>query len=85
MKGLYSLFDRGVMKFMLPFPSDADQDAIRQCRYLVNGENESVFKKFPEDYDLYFVGWFNEEEGVLMPAKTPRMITKIIDLVKKDV
>lgn len=85
MKGLYSLFDRGVQKFMVPFPSDTDDDAIRQCRYLVNGNNESVFKKFPEDFDLYHVGWFIEDEGKLLPVASPKMITKIIDLVKKEV
>nr|QJB19409.1 MAG: nonstructural protein [Microvirus sp.] len=85
MKGLYSLFDRGVQKYMIPFPSDAEQDAIRQCRYLVNGDNDSVFKKFPEDFDLYHIGWFVEDEGKLLPLATPKMIVKIIDLVKKEV
>lgn len=80
MKPMYSLFDRGITKFMLPFPAETDEDAIRQCKMLFKQSEKSPIVQFAEDYDLYFVGWFNDEEGVLVPNKSVKMIKKLIEL-----
>lgn len=80
MRGLYSIFDRGVAKFMVPFPAETDHDAIRQCKQVVNSDRKSPITDYPEDYDLYFVGWFNDEEGKLVTNQAPKMITQLKEL-----
>lgn len=80
MRGLYSIFDRGVGKYMMPFPAETDHDAIRQCKAVVNSDRKSPMTDYPEDYDLYFVGWFNEEECKLQSAQAPRLVTMLKEL-----
>lgn len=80
MKGLYSIFDRGIGKYLLPFPAETDHEAIRQCKTVVNDKRESNITLYPEDYDLYFIGWFNDEEGKLQPGQSIRLVKKLADL-----
>lgn len=80
MKGLYSIFDRGINKFLIPYPAETDQDAIRQCKSIVNDNRKTPFVEFPEDFDLYFTGYFNDETGTLIPSTNVRFIVKLADL-----
>jgi len=82
MRSLYSIFDRGVGKFNIPFPAETDHDAIRQCKAVVNSDRKSPITDYPEDFDLYQVGKFNEESGTLIPfeANSIRFVIKLIDL-----
>jgi len=85
MKGLYSIFDRGIGKYLLPFPAETDHEAIRQCKTVVNDKRESNITLYPEDYDLYFIGWFKDDQAKLIPAEPNYLVVKLSDLkeVKK--
>jgi len=39
---------------------------------------ESIIGKNPEDYDLYYVGTYDERTGKLNPTSTPEHITKAV-------
>lgn len=62
---MYSVKDELTNKFMNPMfveeEEHADQIAIRQFRSNVN--NIKLWKDNPNDYSLYKVGFFDDEEG----------------------
>jgi len=41
---------------------------------------ESIIGKNPEDYDLYYVGDYDERTGKLFPTDSPQHITKAVAL-----
>ncbi|WGL31182.1 nonstructural protein [Dipodfec virus UOA04_Rod_760] len=62
---LYSIYDKKLNKFIPPFFASCQEDAIRQVSSIVNYTN-SLICRFPEDYSLYFVGYFDEKSGMLI-------------------
>lgn len=54
--------DRAVDAFGVPVFVAAVGQAIRSFTDEINNEN-SAFNKHPEDYDLYFVGEFDDSDG----------------------
>lgn len=75
---LFSFKDLKTGKFMPPFFSNSDEDAKRQCSSIVNFSN-SLICKFPEDYQLYFIGTFSEDTGIIVSV-TPELICECSSL-----
>lgn len=66
---LYCIQDRKTGKFMPPFFCVNEDDAIRQCKQIVNYA-PSLINKFPQDYALYFCGCFDEYHGCISASNT---------------
>lgn len=60
---LYSIKDTK-NKFMKPFEEVNDDCAIRTCKTLAN-DDRTMIGMFPEDYELWRIGNFNEENAEL--------------------
>lgn len=83
MYNVYSLFDRK-LKVYGALVQERNDFAIQ--RTLADGvrENaESLLGKHPEDFDLFQVGVFNEESGLLMTDAPfiPRLVCNVLELV----
>lgn len=74
---LYSIRDSKASAFNLPFFNKTHGEAERNFRELVNDE-KSFPSKYPEDFDLYCLGSFDEHTGLLSPLDTPQHIAKAI-------
>lgn len=77
---LYSIKDTK-NKFMRPFEEVNDTMAIRTLKAIANDKNTQI-GMFPEDFELWCVGGFNEETAELTSEIT--FLTRAIDHVRKE-
>lgn len=59
--------DRQLNGYMQPFTAHTVGLGLRAFSDLVNA-NDSEMHKHPEDYELYHVGEFDEQTGILQPC-----------------
>lgn len=62
--GVYSVKDTKVA-FATPFYSHSDETAIRSFTEAVNSETPNAVKQFVEDKQLYRLGYFDDDTGVI--------------------
>lgn len=63
----YSIRDAKADSFALPFYVKLEGEALRHFQGLVNDDRTTI-SKFPEDFDLYFVGEFDQNTGKFEPV-----------------
>ena len=71
----YSVYDKKALVWTQPFFQLNDQVAQRVISNATNSEGHN-FNLNPEDYELYFVGEWNDEDGIFTSTHT-----KILDLI----
>lgn len=71
---LYSIYDRVAGQYSCPLMMDNDNIAKRQFPLIC--ENEPRFKMFPEDLELYKVGAFDGNSGIITPCERPEFLCK---------
>lgn len=62
---MYSIYDRKTELYLPPFIALNQGDATRQVLNMLMG-SENMLSKFPDDYDLYEVGSFNDDIGAMV-------------------
>lgn len=78
----YSIRDSKAEVFNLPFFKHTHGEAERDFHQLVN-DSQSMPGKYPDDYDLYFLGVYDDKTGKLDFLDTPQHIQKAVAL-KRD-
>lgn len=63
---IYAIRDRALDAFNRPFFLPADGAAIRAFQDEINNK-ESELSKHPDDYDLYTIGMYDENRGIIRP------------------
>lgn len=63
----YSVYDRKALVYMPPFHALTDAAAIRSIRDAMADPNTSLHRH-PDDFVLFFVGHYNDENGQMHPA-----------------
>lgn len=76
---LFSVFDRKAVTWGPPMQFKTDELARRSGVTLLKS-GDSEIAKFPEDFDLYYVGTFDDDNG-LLTGDTPRLVFCFSDLV----
>lgn len=68
---LYSIKDRLLGVFLAPFSARADVEAVRQLKASMSNPNmaQSGLVTNPDDYELYYVGTFDDESGAVFPEE----------------
>lgn len=66
--GVYSIYDSKAGAFHQPFFSVNDQTAARACAAALD-DSGTQLAKFPEDFTLYKVGFFDDAKGQLVPLE----------------
>nr|QJB19509.1 MAG: nonstructural protein [Microvirus sp.] len=59
-------------------PGEAERDFTQLAQ-----DPQSTIHKFPQDYDLYELGDFDENTGKITPLDTPHHIAKAVDCSAK--
>lgn len=81
---VYSIFDSKADVFHSPFFNSTHGEAERNFKTAVNDPKTS-FNKYPDDFDLYYLGEYNDTTGQFENLKkTPEHIQKAILLVNKE-
>lgn len=78
---MYSIYDRKSTLWTRPFFNKSDADATRGFQIGAN-DSEIQLGMFPEDFDLFFMGVFNEETGTYMIMDKPLFVVSAISLKK---
>lgn len=81
---VFSVYDAKAAYFGPPFFDQREESAIRQFSDVVNdGRNkDNQWHSHPEDFSLFMIGEFNNENGVLTGCVPQSLITA--SAMKKD-
>lgn len=80
---MYAIRDAKAELFRQPFCKLTHGEAERDFKTLVNDEQSQV-NKYPEDYDLYYLGVYDDNSGKLTTLDTPEHIIKAVQLKKAN-
>lgn len=78
----FSVRDSKTELFHLPFFTNTTADAERSFAATVNNSQTSI-NQFPEDFDLYMIGEYDQIKGKFLPLETPVHMIKAIALIRK--
>lgn len=74
---VYSIRDAKAEVFNAPFYQKTHGEAERSFQQLVNDEKSTV-NKFAEDFDLYYLGQYDDNTGKFEGLDTPQHMQKAI-------
>jgi hypothetical protein len=77
---VYAIRDSKAEMFHPPFLQKAKGEAERTFKQLANDPQTSV-GSFPEDYDLYYVGKFDDNSGLYSLLDSPKHQLKAINVL----
>lgn len=72
-KALYAVRDSKAAIFFPPFPQINDETAARAF-YAAAMDPTTDLSRYPDDYSLWCLGWFDDESGSLEGATPPRVV-----------
>lgn len=78
---LFSIRDAKAEKFYPPFVKSAHGEAERDFMTAVR-DDKSTINKYPQDFDLYYLGQFNDEDGKMELLPSPEHMVKAIQFVE---
>lgn len=81
MFNIYTIRDQKAKCYNRPFFLKEDGEAEREFDRLVN-DKSSFINQYPDDYDLYKVGTWNDHDGVIVPLDTPQHMRKAVQHIK---
>lgn len=76
---IYSIRDSKAEIYNTPFFQKTHGEAERNFMQLVN-DDKSTVGKFPEDFDLYYLGTYDDQTGKLSALETPQHQIKAVNL-----
>lgn len=71
----FSIRDSKGEVYLTPWFKKTHGEAERDFTELVRDE-KTLISKYPEDYDLYFLGEYDDQKGTLIPLDTPQHVVK---------
>ncbi len=79
---MYSIYDAKAQIFHPPYFNLTHGEAERTFGQIVNDEKTQI-SQFPEDFDLYHIGEYNDSTGKMSPNETPKHMLKAIALKRQ--
>lgn len=76
---VYSVRDSKGEIFLPPFTCKTHGEAERTFTEYTRREDSLLFK-YPEDYDLYYLGEFDDKAGVYQVLDTPQHLLKAVQV-----
>lgn len=80
---VYSIRDAKGEIFNPPFYKKTHGEAERDFQTLCRDE-KSMPSQYPEDFDLYFLGTYDDVSGKLSPLDTPQHIVKAVNVINRQ-
>lgn len=78
---MFSIFDAKASIFHPPFYKRSHGEAERDFSQTANNK-ETQLNQFPEDYDLYYLGEYDDNSGKFEPLKSPQHVTKAVQQIR---
>lgn len=78
---VFSIFDAKAKAFGQPFFAFNGSVAMRTVAAVAR-DGQSLVSKFPEDYQLYHIGQFNDETA-LLEAVSPTVVCAVVSLTER--
>lgn len=78
---MYSIRDAKAEIFITPFFKKTHGEAERDFQTAVN-DSKTTLHKYPEDFDLYYLGEYDDQKGLTQPLDTPQHVAKAISAVE---
>ncbi len=78
----YSIRDAKAEVYNTPFFKKTHGEAERDFETAVR-DSKTTLNKYPEDFDLYYIGEYDDNKGHLKALDTPQHVAKAIDAVEK--
>jgi hypothetical protein len=79
---MYAIKDKVSKVTNVPFSQATDRDAIHGLRTVVNEKDENnQISQFPEDFELWHIGEYDEREMQLKPLADPIKLATASDLL----
>lgn len=75
----FSIRDQKGEVFHPPFYKKTHGEAERDFKQLVS-DGKSTVSQYPEDFDLYYVGEYDDQTGIFNSCDTPQHIVKAVQL-----
>jgi len=82
-KKVYAIRDCKAQVYNTPFFQNSHGEAERSFDQLVKDE-KSMVAKYPDDFDLYYIGDYDDQLGTLVPQSTPQHIAKAVNSLLKQ-
>lgn len=76
--GMFTIYDSKAEAYLQPFFSINIETAKREFTKHINGD--TPFNEFPEDYALFYLGDFDQEEGKFTLQITPQHVSNAVKL-----
>lgn len=78
---IFSIRDEKSKLFGTPFYKVTHGEAERDFKTIVNDEKTKI-NKYPEDFDLYYMGEYDDNTGKFDALETPQHMTKAVNCLK---
>lgn len=79
---VYSIRDSKGEKYFPPFYKTTHGEAERDFTTAAR-DAKSTISLYPEDFDLYYLGTYDDESGKLSPLDAPQHMSKAVQFVDK--
>lgn len=80
---IFSIRDQKSEVYNTPFYQKTHGEAERNFQQLVS-DDKSTISKFPEDFDLYYLGEYDDNTGLTKSLDTPQHVAKAIQAANKN-
>ena len=82
MSKIYAIKDQAIEAFSQPFFVQAQGQAVRM--FMDESKNEqSQINRHPEDFELWYIGEFDEQTGQITAAANVERVARAIDFTNK--
>ena len=82
-KIMFSIYDKTTELYEAPFVDVNRASALRRIQDLMNSHKESIYAKFPEQFQLSVIGTWSEKVGDIISSE-PIVFQELEDLIKKE-
>lgn len=80
LKMMYSIYDKKTEVFHAPVCCHNVSDALRYFKSMLMFDKQSNVAMFPDDFDIYLVGSFNQTDGKVVAGGQPSFISTFVSL-----
>ena len=80
---MFAVRDSKTEFFTIPMSSKCERDAVRTFEMACN-DSKAMMWQYPEDYDLYEIGDYDDNTGKFHCLDTPRHVIKAVQLRKEE-
>lgn len=80
---MFSVYDKAVGCYMQPFFTRSKGEAIRSFSDACS-DNNTNFCKHPEDFVLFFIGEYDEDDGCLFSPSSPDKVISAIECTRPE-